>query len=69
MIGELTVGQDVPDGMVFVTGDNAEVSFDSRHFGCVPCAQIAGRVEASVVAIDATNHYLPRGERWFCPVH
>ena len=30
----------VPKGMVYVLGDNLEVSMDSRMFGCVPTSQI-----------------------------
>ena len=34
----------VPEGYVFVMGDNREHSTDSRCFGCVPVTKIEGRV-------------------------
>ncbi|HUW70078.1 MAG TPA: signal peptidase I [bacterium] len=34
----------VPGGRLFIVGDNAEVSFDSRDYGSVPIETIAGRV-------------------------
>lgn len=33
----------VPDGHVYVLGDNREVSGDSRRFGCVPIDKIEGK--------------------------
>jgi hypothetical protein len=34
----------VPAGRVFLLGDNAELSFDSRDYGAVPIEKIAGKV-------------------------
>lgn len=34
----------VPEGYVFVLGDNREQSVDSRVFGCVPISKIEGKV-------------------------
>ncbi len=33
----------VPDGYVYVLGDNREVSGDSRRFGCIPIDKIEGK--------------------------
>lgn len=33
----------VPDGYVYVLGDNREVSADSRKFGCIPIDKIEGK--------------------------
>ena len=33
----------VPDGYVYVLGDNREVSGDSRRFGCIPIERIEGK--------------------------
>lgn len=33
----------VPDGYVYVLGDNREVSGDSRRFGCIPIEKIEGK--------------------------
>jgi signal peptidase I len=30
----------IPQGMVYVLGDNQEVSYDSKEFGCVPVSHI-----------------------------
>lgn len=34
----------VPEGMVFIQGDNLANSHDSRHYGCIPLALVQGRV-------------------------
>ncbi|MGI5179012.1 signal peptidase I [Dactylosporangium sp. CA-152071] len=34
----------VPDGMLYVLGDNREVARDSRHYGPVPASGVTGRV-------------------------
>ena len=35
----------IPDGEVFLLGDNRDQSYDSRFFGNVPISAIAGKVE------------------------
>ncbi len=42
----------VPEGSVFVMGDNRLHSMDSRYFGCVPLEEIEGYVEAKVWPLD-----------------
>ncbi|MCA9408523.1 MAG: signal peptidase I, partial [Candidatus Omnitrophica bacterium] len=41
-VGEKTV---VPEGMVFVLGDNSQSSHDSRYWGFVPVENIIGKAE------------------------
>lgn len=40
----LTNSPFVPDGYVFVLGDNRQDSWDSRHFGFIPIDQVVGKV-------------------------
>jgi signal peptidase I len=51
MIVDPTQAQDyrpvtVPDGAVYVMGDDRPVSLDSRYIGFIPLADVQGRVEA-----------------------
>ncbi len=41
---EQTYPLTVPEGKVFVMGDNREISRDSRHFGCISSKSIEGKV-------------------------
>ncbi len=36
--------QTIPDGSVYLLGDNREHSMDSRSFGCMSCEDIIGKV-------------------------
>lgn len=44
-IAELWEEEKVPEGMLFVLGDNRQQSWDSRHFGFVPIERVVGEVD------------------------
>ncbi|MFP7168765.1 signal peptidase I [Terribacillus sp. 7520-G] len=45
----------VPDGMLFVMGDNRRDSLDSRAFGFIPIEQVVGKVDAQFWPMSATG--------------
>jgi len=53
----------VPDGAVFVMGDNRDRSADSRQFGFVDLATVTGRAWRIAFSLDPDRYYLPRWDR------
>lgn len=51
----------VPNGQVFVLGDNRDASSDSRHFGVLPLADITGIARQVWLSVD--EHGKIRGRR------
>jgi signal peptidase I len=52
----------IPDGYIWLEGDNALNSSDSRHYGPVPASLIVGRVVARIWPLRG-NALMRRGER------
>lgn len=43
---------DVPEGYIFVMGDNREASADSRAFGCIPLDKVEGKVSFRLLPLS-----------------
>lgn len=55
--GTLTGPLVIPDGYIFVLGDNREVSEDSRYIGCIPFSMIRGRVLSRIYPFDSIRAF------------
>ncbi|MFJ7752361.1 signal peptidase I [Peribacillus muralis] len=53
---ELTGGTTVPEGKLFVMGDNRLESADSRHFGFIPVQNVVGKVDVRYWPLKEFNY-------------
>lgn len=58
-IGTWPSGDLTESGQYYLLGDNSPASRDSRYFGGIPEAQIAGKVRLVLLGIDSDRRILP----------
>jgi signal peptidase I len=55
----------IPEGQLFVMGDNRDTSRDSRDWGFVPFSHLKGKAMFIHLSLDPDHHYKPRWKRFF----
>jgi signal peptidase I len=56
---------DVPEGKLFLMGDNRDNSLDCRTYGFVDRDLVLGRITGVAFSVNPRRHYLPRPDRFF----